>query len=174
LDRWDSMGEVCTCPRSTVLFLPFDFGLVDLVGLESVSSRRRFPRRGDSSTALLVGGFAGVDDATGLNASIGEDWMILSVGMRRFGLVNTILRGDGSLREREAADATTSEAFISGPLTGVRGNADATGSAVLTSGMVAPWDPTGGSREGSSTRWGSCDTGAGSLLSENSDGRLPN
>jgi hypothetical protein len=54
------------------LALPFDLGLVDLVGVASVSSRRRFPRRGDSSTTFPTGGLAGVDDATGLNASIGR------------------------------------------------------------------------------------------------------
>ena len=122
------MREVRTVSGSTALLLPFDFGLVGLVGLAPVSSRRRFPRRGDSSTTLAVCGLAGVDDATGLNASIGEDWMILNVGMTRFGLVNTILRGDRSLREREAADGVAPGALIAEPLTGVRGNADTTGS----------------------------------------------
>lgn len=126
---------------STALLFPFDFGLVGLVGLVGlapVSSRRRFPRRGDSSTALPVCGLAGVDDATGLNASIGEDWMILSVGMTRFGLVNTILRGDRSLREREAADGVAPDALIAESLTGVRGNADTTGSVVLSSEVASP------------------------------------
>jgi len=165
------MGEVCTGAGSTGLSLPFDLGLVDLVRLPSVSSRRCFPRRGDSSTTLPAGGLAGVDDATGLNASMGEDWMILSVGMTRFGLLNAILRGDGSLRDLEAAGAVSSDASIVEPLTGVRGNAD---TGVLTSGMASPWDSTGGPREGSSTGWGSSDAGAGNLLSESSDGRFPN
>ena len=67
------MGEVCTGSGSTALPLPFDLGLVGLVGLGSALSRRRFPRRGDSSAAFPGGGLAGVDDATGLNVSIGED-----------------------------------------------------------------------------------------------------
>lgn len=130
--RGDSMGEVCTGAGFTGPHLSFDFGLVDFVGLASASSRRRFPRRGDSSTTFPTGGFAGVDDATGLNASIGEDWMMSSVGTTRFGLVNTILRGDGTFRER-AADTVSSGALISEALTGVRGNADATGSTASAS-----------------------------------------
>lgn len=173
-NRGDSMGEVCTGSGLTTLPLPFDFGLVDLVGLASTLSRRRFPRRGDSSAGFPGGGLAGVDDATGLNASIGEDWMILSVAMTRFGLVNTILRGDGSLREREAADTFVSGMLIAGSLTGVRGNATATGSAVLSSEVAFPWDSTGGPQGGSSTGEGSRCAGVGVLPSESNDGRLPN
>ena len=142
----DSIGEVCTGAGSTGFPLPFDLGLEDLVGpasVSSVASRRRFPRRGDSSPTLPSVGLAGVDEATGLNASIGEDWMISSVGMTCFGLVNTILRGDGSLRDR-AADAVETEVLISVPLTGVR-NADATGSVVSTPETASRWDSTGGS-----------------------------
>ena len=150
-NRGDSIGEVCTGAGSAGMPLPFDLGLAGPLGLTPVSPHRRFPRRGDSSATFLTGGLAGVDDATGPNASIGEDWVILSAGTVRFGLVNTILRGDGSLRERVAADALSSEALISGPLTGVRGNADATGSAASATKMACSVDPRGESREGSST-----------------------
>lgn len=95
-NRGDSIGEVCSEARSTALPLPFDLGFVDLVGLGSTSPCRRFPRRGDWSKTLPGGGFAGAEDATGLKVSIGEDWMILSIGATRFGLVNKILRGDKS------------------------------------------------------------------------------
>lgn len=101
----DSIGEVGSGARSTILPLPFDFSLVDLVGPASASLCRRFPRSGDSSTGVPGGGLAGVEDATGLKVSIGEDWMILSVGATRFGLVNTILRGDKSFGELETAGA---------------------------------------------------------------------
>ena len=170
-NRGDSTGEVCTGPGPTALSLPLDFGLE---GLASDLSRRRFPRRGDSSTTLVVGGLAGVDDATGLNVSMGEDWTALSVGMTGFGLVNAILRGDGSLREREATDTVVSAALIACSLTGVRGNPATTGSVVLSSAGTSALDSTGGRREGPPTEWGSRSAGVGTLLSENSDWRSPN
>ena len=165
------MGEVCTGLGSNASFLSFD---LCLVGLASVLSRRLFPRRGDSSVTSPAGGLAGVDDATGLNASTGEDWVAPNVGVTRFGLVSAILRGDGSLREREATDAGVSDAPIAVPLMGVRGNAAATKSVVLNSEAASPRDSTGGLREGSSTAWGSRGAGVGTLLSESSDGRFPN
>ena len=167
------MGEVCTGAGSTGMRLSFDPGFVDFVGLASVSSRRRFPRRSDSSTTFPTGGLAGVDDATGLNAPTGEDWMTLSVGMTRFDLVKAILRGDGTFRER-AADTVSSEVLISEPLTGVRGNADATGSAGSASGMASPSNSARELREGSSTGRRSHDAGGGNLPSARSDGRSPN
>ena len=100
--------------------------------------------------------------------------MILSVGMTRFGLVNAILRGDRSFREREASDGVAPDTLIAGPLAGVRGNAATTGSAVSGPEAAPPRDSTGGSREGSSIGEGSRGAGVVVLLSESSDGRLPN
>lgn len=115
-----------------------------------------------------------MDDATGLNASMGEDWTTLRVEMTCFGLVNAILRGDGSLREREATDTVVSVALIACPLMGVRGNADTTGSVVLSSVGTSARDSTGGRREGPPTGWGSRSAGVGTIqLSENSDLRSP-
>jgi len=153
------------------LSLPFDFGLE---GLGSVLSRRRFPRSGDSSTTLAPGGLAGVDDATGLNASMGEDWEALSVGITCLGLVNAILRGDGSLREREATDTVVSVVLIAHPLTDVRGNAAATEFVVSSSVGASARDSTGGRRDGPPTGWGSRSAGVGTVLSGNSDWISPN
>ena len=123
---------------------------------------------------LPVGGLAGVDDATGLNASMGEDWTALCVGMTRFGLVNASLRGDGSLREREAADTVVSVALIAGPLTGVRGNGSTAESVVSSSVGMSARNSTGGVREGPSTGWVSRDASVGTLLLENTAGKFSN
>jgi hypothetical protein len=71
-NRGDSIGEVYWGDGYAAFPLPLDLCLV-LLGLVSASSRGRFPRRGDSSTTFPRGGLAGVEDATGLNVSMGED-----------------------------------------------------------------------------------------------------